>query len=72
MSNCRNNMDFSKDFPNIFITFYLLYCCNVQTAIEFPNKERDMISVPNSSESRKGRRMKSNRKGRDFWAERWR
>jgi len=66
MSNRKNNMDFSKDFPNIFITFYLLYHCNVQTAIEFPDKEGDMICVPCSLELRKGRRMKSKRKGRDF------
>lgn len=63
MSNCKNNMDFSKDFPSIFITFYLLHCCNAQTAREFPNKEGDAISVPSSSESKKDRRMKSKRKG---------
>lgn len=55
MSNCKNNTDFSKDFPNIFITFYLLYCCNAQTAVEFPNKEGDTISALSSLESRKGR-----------------
>lgn len=38
MSNSKNNMDFSKDFPNIFITFYLWYHCNMQTAIESSNK----------------------------------